>query len=83
VADKQLVIEPLWKVIADPKSKVLDRTRAADTLGRLADYSWFSKPQDPAPTETVIDTDTAKRIMDLSERLLGTCPHCGGTLSGD
>jgi len=69
-SDKQLVIESLRKVISDPKSKVLDLTRAADTLGRLAEYSWFAKPHDAQRDGEQLSEATAKRICDLAERLL-------------
>ena len=47
-------------------------------LGRLADYSWFSKPQDPAPQENLIDHRTAGIIAELAKRLLGNCPLVAG-----
>lgn len=79
-ADKTLVIDTLRATIADKKSKTLDRTRAADTLGRLAEYSWFTKPGEAQQHENVIDNNTAKKIADLTERMLGTCRTCGAKL---
>src|SRR5215472_3640850 len=77
--DKQAVITALQKVISDPKAKVLDKTRAAETLGRLAEYSWFAKPQDPTPEGETISESTAKTLAALANKLLekGRCPKCG------
>ena len=44
-ANKQAAIEALQKVFLDPKSKTLDKTRAAETLECLAEYSWYAKPK--------------------------------------
>jgi len=77
--DKLSIIEALRKTILDPAASVLDKTRAADTLGRLSDYSLFAKPQDPQQQENLIDNNTAKRIADLAERFLERkCTNCGG-----
>lgn len=81
--DKQAVIEALRKVILDPKSKVLDKTRAAETLGRLAEYSWYAKPSDPQQPDAGIDNRTAQRICELYGRMLkeGLCAECGKALA--
>jgi len=78
--DKQAIIAALRQTILDPEASVLDKTRAADTLGRLSDYSLFTKPSNPTVTDTGITEATAKRIASLAERLSVSCPHCGGTL---
>jgi hypothetical protein len=80
-ADKQAVIAALRKTIADKKASTIDKTRAADCLGRMAEYSWFSKPADPAPQNTDIDANVVKRLVEIAERLEGECPHCGKSLS--
>jgi hypothetical protein len=79
-ADKQAVIAALRKTIADKKASTVDKTRAADCLRTMAEYNWFSKPNDPAQQNTDIDANTAKRLVEIAERLGLPCPKCGASL---
>jgi len=79
----QLLNYPLaWarRTINNPEASAIDASRAIDILGRLSEYGWFSKPADPRPAENTISENTAKRILEVSECLLVTCPHCGEKL---
>jgi len=69
-------------VMDHPDASRVDKSRAADVIFR-ATPGLATKPADPRPSENNISEGTARRLADLSERLLGNCPHCGGNLSDD
>ena len=79
-ADREGVMTALRGVIADPKSTTLDRTRAAECMGRMQSYSWFSKPGEPASQDATMDEGTARTLIALADKLLGKCPKCGAQL---